>query len=143
MLFCLVKNNQVVAYPYTLDMLRNDHPHTSFPSDPSLELLSLYNMQSVVEHDIPDIDHLTQTLNFSFPQLQQGRWHQTWQISQLDPELASERVREERNRRLQASDWTQGRDIPDSIALLWAQYRMQLRDLPDQPGFPYQVSWPE
>ena len=52
-------------------------------------------------------------------------------------------VRADRDRRLAESDWTQGKDIPDSISTPWATYRQALRDLPDQEGFPWTVTWPE
>lgn len=45
-----------------------------------------------------------------------------------------------RNNRLLASDWTQLPDAPvDHQA--WADYRQQLRDLPDDPAWP-DVVWP-
>jgi len=50
--------------------------------------------------------------------------------------------REERNRRLAASDWTQVADAPVDQTK-WAAYRQELRDLTNQPGFPDDVSWPE
>lgn len=40
------------------------------------------------------------------------------------------KIRRERNKKLIASDWTQGVDIPDSIKTPYATYRQQLRDLP-------------
>lgn len=52
-------------------------------------------------------------------------------------------IRQQRNRKLAETDWTQGRDIPDSTALPWAAYRQALRDLPSQPEFPWNVSWPD
>jgi len=52
-------------------------------------------------------------------------------------------VRANRNVLLTESDWTQGKDIPDSISTPWATYRQGLRDLPDQEGFPWDVTWPE
>jgi hypothetical protein len=58
-------------------------------------------------------------------------------------QLQAEKVRVERNRLLIESDWTQGRDIPDAIAELWAAYRQELRDVPQQEGFPWEVNWPE
>jgi hypothetical protein len=58
-------------------------------------------------------------------------------------QLQAEEVRVERNRLLVESDWTQGRDIPDAIAELWATYRQELRDLPQQEGFPWDITWPE
>jgi hypothetical protein len=37
---------------------------------------------------------------------------------------------------LAATDWTQGRDIPDAVADLWAPYRQALRDWPESAGWP-------
>jgi len=55
------------------------------------------------------------------------------------------RVRIERNSRLAASDWTQLDDSPmaNTQKAAWATYRQALRDLPDQEGFPWNVTWPE
>ena len=39
-------------------------------------------------------------------------------------------LREERNKKLVESDWTQFPDVPDSIKTAWQSYRQQLRDLP-------------
>lgn len=59
-------------------------------------------------------------------------------------EIAARGVRAERNRRLAECDWTQLNDSPlDSHKkLLWAQYREELRAVPQQAGFPYIVDWP-
>lgn len=50
-------------------------------------------------------------------------------------------VRAQRNQILSACDWTQLADAPvDKTA--WATYRQALRDIPSQPGFPWDVQWP-
>jgi hypothetical protein len=60
--------------------------------------------------------------------------------TRLDAEQAV-RVRADRNARLSASDWTQLADAPvDDLA--WAAYRQELRDVPIQAGFPWEVQWP-
>lgn len=54
-------------------------------------------------------------------------------------------ARQERNSRLGASDWTQLADSTldaDGI-VLWQSYRQSLRDVPQQPGFPFEIDWPE
>lgn len=56
---------------------------------------------------------------------------------------AADIVRTQRNQKLVASDWTQGRDIPESVSSVWAAYRQALRDITTQAGFPDQVVWPE
>lgn len=50
-------------------------------------------------------------------------------------------VRIERTRLLKESDWTQVSDAPVDKAA-WAEYRQELRDITDQEGFPYSVTWP-
>ena len=56
-------------------------------------------------------------------------------------QLANE-SRNKRNALLTASDWTQVADAPvDQEA--WATYRQELRDIPQQEGFPVDIKWPD
>ena len=55
---------------------------------------------------------------------------------------AAKRVRDDRNKRLGDTDWTQLIDAPLD-AIPWATYRQALRDITTQPGFPHNVNWPE
>jgi hypothetical protein len=52
-------------------------------------------------------------------------------------------IRQERNARIAATDWTQGKDIPDYVSAAWAPNRQALRDITAQPDFPLSVQWPE
>jgi hypothetical protein len=52
-------------------------------------------------------------------------------------------VRQQRNSLLAASDWTQANDIPQATKDAWAVYRQALRDVPQQAGFPTNITWPE
>jgi|TARA_R110002124_G_scaffold188919_2_gene356166 hypothetical protein len=61
--------------------------------------------------------------------------------------IAANRIVTERNERnilLAESDWTRmddnGLSVSDKEA--WATYRQALRNLPDQEGFPYEVTYP-
>lgn len=51
-------------------------------------------------------------------------------------------VRNERDRLLSETDWTQNKDVPDEISTLWADYRQALRDITNQEN-PDDVVWPE
>ena len=62
---------------------------------------------------------------------------------QAEADSQAHRVRVDRTLRLQASDWTQGKDIADEVSTAWATYRQALRDVPSQEGFPWGVIWPE
>lgn len=60
---------------------------------------------------------------------------------QAEIDAQTHRVKTDRNLRLQASDWTQVADAPVNKAA-WVVYRQDLRDLPSQEGFPWNVTWP-
>jgi hypothetical protein len=49
-----------------------------------------------------------------------------------------------RNGDLRESDWTQLPDVAltETQVNSWREYRQKLRDLPTQPGFPKNVTWP-
>jgi len=52
--------------------------------------------------------------------------------------------REKRDTLLLHSDWSQANDSPLNAEqkAAWAAYRDQLRRVPTQPGFPYEIDWP-
>jgi hypothetical protein len=58
-----------------------------------------------------------------------------------DEEVAAQ-VRAARNEKMAATDWTQGKDIPDNVSSAWAVYRQALRDITAQAEFPWGVQWP-
>lgn len=55
--------------------------------------------------------------------------------------LSLDNLRNERNSRLAASDWTQNPDAPVD-AKAWAKYRQDLRDLPATIEDPLNPVWP-
>lgn len=61
----------------------------------------------------------------------------------FDSESAARRVRRRRDMLIARSDWTQLPDVPIGVREQWREYRRALRDVPQQPGFPLNVVWPE
>jgi len=53
------------------------------------------------------------------------------------------KVREERNTKLAATDWTQTTDVSQAVKDSYAPYRQALRDVPLQSGFPWTITWPD
>jgi hypothetical protein len=51
-------------------------------------------------------------------------------------------VREQRNKKLTATDWTQTADVPQAIKDSYVTYRQALRDVTAQSGFPWTITWP-
>jgi hypothetical protein len=62
----------------------------------------------------------------------------------LNENLAIANVLQKRQKLLYASDWTQIPNGPLTSAQQesWATYRQELRDIPSQSGYPYNVIWP-
>lgn len=60
----------------------------------------------------------------------------------VDDKQIEEDVRKERNTRLAETDWTQGRDVPETTSNKWLAYRQALRDITEQSGFPFYIEWP-
>lgn len=57
--------------------------------------------------------------------------------------IVEQQARDRRNALLRSSDWTQLTDnvLTETQRTEWADYRQQLRDLPEQPEFP-ENEWP-
>jgi len=66
-------------------------------------------------------------------------------IKRPNPTKDMARLREERNRLLTESDWTQYNDSPldDDAKASWVTYRQELRDLPESVEDPDDPTWPE
>ena len=151
-MFVLAPNQTVETFPYSIGDLRRDNPNTSFPRNPSEASLADWNVFPVVDRPEPTYDAATQNCVQIDPTLENGEWVMTWQVSdassdeiaaRLEGESAS--IRADRNRRLAECDWTQLSDCPlsDADKAAWSTYRGELRDVPEQSGFPSTVTWPE
>ncbi len=53
-------------------------------------------------------------------------------------------VLQQRNKMLYSTDWTQipNNPLTSEKQQEWATYRQELRDVPEQQGYPYTVVWP-
>lgn len=156
-MFAEIKNNAVVTFPYDYDTLVKANPYTKFQAN--ISLLEMYagteaNLSgcSLVKIEVleqPVFNFATQeaVLN-SEPSNQNDSWVLGWTIRPLTQTQQTEKqqqksaeVRLHRNQKLKDSDWTQVADSPvDKVA--WAVYRQELRDVPSQAGFPWDVQWP-
>mgnify|MGYP000641997228 CR=1 FL=1 len=63
------------------------------------------------------------------------------QVEQERLEAATEQARATRDRLIAETDWMALSDV--QITDGWASYRQALRDVPEQPGFPDNIDWPE
>lgn len=151
MTLAFVEDGTISRYPISAVDVRRRYPNTSFAKPLEGQDLSSFGVFEVVDTDQPTIDRTTQKLEEGEPAFDGGTWRQVWNVIDLsaqerqaiqDNKAAS--VRADRNRRLADCDWTQFNDSPlsDADKVKWATYRTELRNLPEQSGFPLDITWP-
>lgn len=139
----IINNGQVV----NVGDYRALFPQTSFPaSGPGDEFLENNNAVRVTAW-LPH-DAQTSKLQSCAPYIQDGIVYTVEvvaitadDIAARNQSLAAE-VRKRRNDLLASSDWTQTLDSPVDQRSEWQTYRQELRDIPQQTGFPTNVIWP-
>lgn len=125
---------------------RQVFPNTSFTyDDPDVDFLAENNakkVQTEIRFD-PDKQKIVPCQPFV-----DGDWVIVSKVASLTKKelearatQKAEQHRIERNRLLANSDWTQLPDAPVDSAIC-AAYRQQLRDITNQPDFPWSVTWP-
>ena len=159
-MYAKIKDNLVVKYPFTVQNLKEENIYTNFPLD--IDLLGIYQstdtavkegsyLVEVMPSALPDYDVSRQKIRESLPTFSNNQCHQTWVIEELTDQekqeifdSKSKEVREKRNTLLKDSDWVLMIDSPLPLAKKesYKIYRQQLRDLPNQPKFPWDVVWP-
>jgi len=142
MTYAIVKNNQIEAVG-TIGQL---FPNVSFTSDgPDAAFLNENGVVDVLSSK--EYDAATEKLEWCAPYLEGGKVYAVEAVALTSAELAEkeaaqvDRVRADRNVKLDQCDWTQLPDSPVDKAA-WAAYRQELRDVPDQQGFPLSINWP-
>lgn len=148
-MYVKLNNGVVEKFPYTIGDLRKENPNVSFPRVLNNEVLSQFGVASVKEQANPDTDRFSYAVKRDLPELVNGEWVMLWDVVQkTEEEIAKDndkkaiKIRDLRNNKLTATDWTQVADAPVDKAA-WANYRQALRDIPSQDGFPWNVTWPE
>ena len=127
--------------------LKDLFPNTSFPaSGPNDEWMTENNVQIVVNFKAHD--SATQKLEVVDPYLEDGTVYDINVVDLTADEIsantsaadarAEKAVRDQRNRLLAESDWTQMADSPltDEEKSAWATYRQALRDITSHANFP-------
>lgn len=127
-------------------------PDVSFPdSGPDAQWLADAEVYPVEEYLYFDADAFKR--NGIEPVLRDGVVYTAELVALTDEDKAqrteeksamrAQAVREQRNRLLAESDWTQLGDYQGRGKSAWVAYRRALRDVTKQSGFPDEVVWPE
>jgi len=142
MKIAIINNGAVVQVGEHRDVF----PMTSFAGEPTDDWLAENDCMKV--SDTKPFNSRTQKLVQCAPYIE-GSLVYTVTVDQQNAqglnetnESVARMVRLDRNRRLSESDWTQLADAPVNREA-WLAYRQALRDIPNQEGFPWEVTWPE
>lgn len=150
-MYIKINNGIIEKYPYSPQQLILDNPNTSFPEKFHQSILENFSVYPVLKINKPVYDYTKQTVTEGTPVFENGNWKQTWIISNNTPEEIDQRLEEQklimrqyRNSFLFLSDWTQMPDSPLDTEKkeAWRDYRQKLRDISEQPEFPWAISWP-
>ena len=145
MLLVKATGSTVQKYPYSVGLLRKDNPNTSFPKQVSAADMASFNVYPVTEVT-PTVSDTQKLVKVWTPTLVGGDWvlaHEAVDLTSDDiaeaTAVLAANAREERNKRLAATDWTSSSDVTMSAEM--RTYRASLRDVPAQENFPT-VTWP-
>jgi hypothetical protein len=130
---------------YTLGQLRRDNPQTSFPKLIPDDLLASYDVYPYTRPAVPEYDNLSsKVVDGNFEQDIVGNWSLPYVVEQQPLEQAERNIRSRRDGLLQETDWIVIKSYERSanIPAEWELYRQALRDITEQAGFPYDVTWP-
>ena len=143
MTYAKIKNGAVAEYPVYEGEIRLRYPNVSFPS-PFVAPEGYVPVADVVP---PAYDY-RKNVTEGTPLLVDGVWTRNWVVADASREEIAQRteaqwtsVRNQRNAKLAACDWTQLPDAPVDVAA-WAEYRQALRDITDQSD-PFNIVWPQ
>ena len=147
MTYAIVVDGNVSAYG-TLQFL---FPNVSFPASGPDAVWLAENNAVPVQYQPASYDENTQKVVPVAPFVAADGRVLAYAIEPLSADeitaqeaVMADYVRSDRNNRLQASDWTQLQDasLTEAKKSLWTLYRQDLRNIPQQPGFPFSVTWP-
>lgn len=85
MAYARIINGGVAQYPYYIGQLRRDNPDTSFGAEPGAECLAEFGVAIVAGID-PPLASDAQRVEEGPPELVDGEWRQTWNVTDIPPE---------------------------------------------------------
>jgi len=146
-MYVKVNNQAVEKFPYSIGDLRRDNPNTSFPKNPSQDLLAEWGVYRVSASNPPAKNPNQVIEQNDEPTYTDGSWVIGYTARDMTPDEVNDlgdAARNSRNAKLSESDWTQIADSPlsDSDRAAWGTYRQALRDVTDHAGFPFEINWP-
>ena len=145
----LDENKNIIKYPFTFDDFLDIKPEYKNKALVEDHFYMIPGVQGVHDSDPPACRYDQNSIADIPEQRYPNIWFQTWKIVPASAEEIQQRteaetiaVRTKRDQLLVESDWTQLPDVPSSIREPHQSYRQALRDITDQPDFPWNINWP-
>ena len=156
--------NRTTGELTTVSQFKALHPQTSFPKQITLEILDMYGYDPVLNGPAAAVSGPYEASVRDGVEEINGQWFTRYVVGpifedteeataveqraayeQRIDEKAAEVVRKQRDRLLSETDWvvTKAFETSTEIDTDTAAYRQALRDVPEQAGFPHDVTWPE
>ena len=132
----LVKVTDGKPQRYSYEQFKRDNPLTGFPERASAGVLEPYGVYPLRTLPMPS-EVGKKAVVQALPTLVGTEWVLDWDLVAL----SADEARALRDELLASTDWTQVADAPVDQAA-WASYRVLLRNVPQQAGFPETITWP-
>ena len=140
-MYAKIDGSTIVKYPYTFKDLQKDHSNISFPKTLNATVKAAYNVADVNENAKPDFNSLTENIVEAAMTVVDGVAQINYAKEAASTADQKTRVRDHRNSMIERSDYMALSDVTMSDE--WTTYRQALRDVPQQDGFPANVTWPD
>lgn len=146
-----IENGVAVGNPIHEENFRQLFPETSFPRILQPQVVESFGYGMYEFSQIPTAGRYEKVVELPAKKDYLGFWRQAWTVvpktleeKQAEDQEQADKVRMQRDRILYASDWSQLPDAPITTEQKqeWLLYRQELRDVPNQQGFPWNVVWP-
>lgn len=136
-------NTQTQAVYKTHSEIRSGFPQVSMPSTITDLIIQSLGLEAVTTTPKPD-GYIVEEVS---PVLVDGVWTQQWATrppTEAETLAKSSEVRAARDKLLTESDWIVARSYEQGVPVPqeWVAYRQALRDITQQPEFPWEVVWP-
>lgn len=89
-MYILVKDGNIIKYPYSIYELKMDNKQTSFPANISDEILAMFSVYPVVPADYPQVDY-TKNVVEETPNFVNGVWYQDYTVVDATAEEIAQR----------------------------------------------------
>lgn len=144
-MYAKIVDGALVKYPYSLEEMRADNPDVEVSDTPSDATLAVCSAKRAVMGPNPTQSSRTHRFETTFSDKTDGSVEIVYAARELDRRLAEFNMRDARNSALTRCDWviTRAFEEGNPVPAAYLAYRQALRDLPSQPGFPYDYVWPQ